>query len=128
MPAMTLTATEAKNRLGQVLEQAQRGPVVIESSGRRHSVVLSAAAYDALVAAAQSNAAGTRPRKGARAIDPGHAPLREVHGLGRRAERPLREKRPVERSVPTLVGGAHGAMGCASQSGLACRGRYAPPG
>jgi prevent-host-death family protein len=70
---MNLTATEAKNRLGQVLEQAQRGPVVIESSGRRHSVVFSAAAYDALVAAAQSNAAGTRPRKGAKAIDPGHA-------------------------------------------------------
>jgi prevent-host-death family protein len=49
---MDVTATEAKNRLGQMLEHCQREPVVIEKSGRRHSVLLSAAHYDALVAAA----------------------------------------------------------------------------
>ena len=48
---MEVTATEAKNRLGQMLEHAQREPVIIGKSGRRHSVLLSAAAYDALVAA-----------------------------------------------------------------------------
>jgi len=48
---MEVTATEAKNRLGQMLEHCQREPVVIEKSGRRHSVLLSAAHYDALVAA-----------------------------------------------------------------------------
>ena len=47
---MNLTATEAKNRLGQVLEQAQREPVFIEKSGRRHSVVLSVEQYDQLLA------------------------------------------------------------------------------
>lgn len=47
---MNLTATEAKNRLGQVLEQAQREPVFIEKSGRRHSVVLSVEQYDLLLA------------------------------------------------------------------------------
>ena len=47
---MNLTATEAKNRLGQVLEQAQREPVFIEKSGRRHSVVLSVEHYDLLLA------------------------------------------------------------------------------
>ena len=47
---MKVTATEAKNRLGQVLEQAQKGPVFIEKTGRRHSVVISAEHYDALVA------------------------------------------------------------------------------
>lgn len=48
---MSVSATEAKNRFGQLLEQAQRAPVVIEKSGRRHSVLLSAEAYDRLVAA-----------------------------------------------------------------------------
>ena len=47
---MQVTATEAKNRLGQMLEHCQREPVTIEKSGRRHSVLLSAAQYDALVA------------------------------------------------------------------------------
>lgn len=48
---MNLTATEAKNRLGHVLEQAQIRPVFIEKSGRPHSVVLSIACYEALVKA-----------------------------------------------------------------------------
>jgi prevent-host-death family protein len=47
---MIVTATDAKNRLGQMLEHCQREPVVIEKSGRRHSVLLSAAQYDELVA------------------------------------------------------------------------------
>ncbi len=50
---MEVTATEAKNRLGQMLEHCQREPVTIEKSGRRHSVLISAAKYDALVAAGQ---------------------------------------------------------------------------
>jgi prevent-host-death family protein len=50
---MEVTATEAKNRLGQMLEACQREPVVIEKSGRRHSVLLSAEQYDALVAAGE---------------------------------------------------------------------------
>jgi prevent-host-death family protein len=50
-PAMSVTATDAKNRFGQLLDQAQRGPVFIEKSGRRHSVLLSAELYDQLMAA-----------------------------------------------------------------------------
>ncbi|MBS0446530.1 MAG: type II toxin-antitoxin system prevent-host-death family antitoxin [Proteobacteria bacterium] len=46
-----VTATEAKNRLGQVLELAQRQPVFIEKAGRRHSVVLSVEHYEALLQA-----------------------------------------------------------------------------
>ena len=46
---MNVTATEAKNRLGQVLEQAQTRPVFIEKSGRRHSVVLSIEQYETLL-------------------------------------------------------------------------------
>ena len=46
---MDVTATEAKNRLGHVLERAQREPVFIEKSGRRHSVVLSVEQYERLV-------------------------------------------------------------------------------
>lgn len=50
---MRISATEAKNRFGQVLEQAQHGPVVIEKSGRPHSVVVSAEQFDALRSAAR---------------------------------------------------------------------------
>jgi prevent-host-death family protein len=62
---MEVTATDAKNRLGQMLEHCQREPVVIEKSGRRHSVLISAAQYDALVAAAAPAAT--------RGSDPGRA-------------------------------------------------------
>jgi prevent-host-death family protein len=48
---MRMTATEAKNRLGQVLEQAQRAPVFIDKAGRRHSVVLSSERYEELLRA-----------------------------------------------------------------------------
>ncbi len=48
---MEVTATEAKNRLGQMLEHCQREPVVIEKSGRRHSVLISARRFDDLLAA-----------------------------------------------------------------------------
>ncbi len=48
---MNVTATEAKNRLGQVLEQAQHKPVFIEKAGRRHSVVISAERYEQLLRA-----------------------------------------------------------------------------
>jgi len=51
---MEVTATEAKNRLGQMLDHCQREPVVIEKSGRRHSVLISAAQYDALLAASRA--------------------------------------------------------------------------
>ncbi len=67
---MQVTATEAKNRLGQMLEHCQREPVTIEKSGRRHSVLLSAAQYDTLLAAGAARAAG-------RAADPGRAFYRE---------------------------------------------------
>ena len=58
---MNVTATEAKNRLGLVLEQAQTKPVFIDKAGRRHSVVLSIGQYERLVAAS-----ATRPAKTAR--------------------------------------------------------------
>jgi prevent-host-death family protein len=58
---MEVTATEAKNRLGQMLDHAQREPVVIEKQGRRHSVLMSAAHYDALVAAGRGAQAQDAP-------------------------------------------------------------------
>lgn len=44
----SVTATEAKNRLGVVLEDAQRGPVVIRRQDRDVAVVLSMADYQRL--------------------------------------------------------------------------------
>jgi prevent-host-death family protein len=45
---MQVTATEAKNRFGQLLDAAQAGPVIIEKSGRKHSVLLSMQEYETL--------------------------------------------------------------------------------
>lgn len=61
---MMMTATEAKNRFGQVLEQAQKRPVFIEKAGRRHSVVISAEMYDRLVGAQQAPAPAERNEEG----------------------------------------------------------------
>ena len=46
----SVTATEAKNQLGQVLEDAISGPVTITKTGRRVAVVLSWSEYERLQA------------------------------------------------------------------------------
>lgn len=53
-----MSATDAKNKFGQVLEMAQAGPVRIQKNGRDVAVVLSAEQYSALQAA---GAAKVRP-------------------------------------------------------------------
>ena len=53
------TATEAKNKFGQVLEMAQAEPVRIQKNGRDVAVVLSPEQYGALVA--NSNAPKVNP-------------------------------------------------------------------
>lgn len=60
---MKMTATEAKNRLGQVLEHAQRAPVFIEKAGRRHSVVLSIERYEELIKAEAARSLKERTRE-----------------------------------------------------------------
>jgi prevent-host-death family protein len=60
---MNVTATDAKNRLGQVLESAQREPVFIDKSGRRHSVVISAARYEELLRAEQGGSMEARRKR-----------------------------------------------------------------
>jgi len=44
-----ITATDAKNKFGQMLEMAQKEPVRIQKNGRDVAVVLSPEQYDALV-------------------------------------------------------------------------------
>jgi prevent-host-death family protein len=44
-----MTATDAKNKFGQVLEMAQAEPVRIQKNGRDVAVVLSAEQYENLV-------------------------------------------------------------------------------
>jgi len=60
---MNLSATDAKNRLGQVLETAQREPVFIDKSGRRHSVVISATRYEELLRAEQGGSMEARRKR-----------------------------------------------------------------
>ena len=45
---MTLTASEAKNRFGRLLDSAQCEPVMIEKNGRPFAVLLSRHDYDRL--------------------------------------------------------------------------------
>jgi len=45
----SITATDAKNKFGQVLEMAQAEPVRIQKNGRDVAVVLSPEQYSALV-------------------------------------------------------------------------------
>ena len=47
----TVAATEAKNRLGAILDAAQREPIVIRRQDRDIAVLLSMADYDRLRAA-----------------------------------------------------------------------------
>lgn len=49
---MHVSATEAKNKFGQMLDACQHHPVIIEKAGRRHGVLMSARHYDQLVAKA----------------------------------------------------------------------------
>jgi prevent-host-death family protein len=60
---MNVSATEAKNRLGQMLEKAQTEPVFIEKAGRRHSVLLSVEQYEQLVAVQGHESAAQRKRR-----------------------------------------------------------------
>jgi prevent-host-death family protein len=62
---MNVSATEAKNRLGQMLDHAQRQPVVIQKGGRRHSVLLSAEQFDALLEAARQAPRTARGKRAA---------------------------------------------------------------
>jgi prevent-host-death family protein len=48
-----VTAAEAKNRFGEVLDAALREPVIIEKYGRAAAVLLSYAEYESLKAARQ---------------------------------------------------------------------------
>ena len=44
----TITATEAKNRFGQVLEMAQAEPVRVQKNGRDVAIVISSEQYAAM--------------------------------------------------------------------------------
>ncbi len=54
-----ITATDAKNRFGQVLEMAQAEPVRIQKNGRDVAIMLSADEYNRLLA--QAGAVKVRP-------------------------------------------------------------------
>lgn len=46
----TITATEAKNKLGAVIDAALAEPVMIEKSGRNSVVILAVSEYERLIA------------------------------------------------------------------------------
>jgi prevent-host-death family protein len=48
----TVTATEARVHFGEVMRQAQKGPIVVERDGIPKVVMISKEAYDELVSAA----------------------------------------------------------------------------
>lgn len=62
---MNFTATDAKNRPGQVLQEASTRPVSIEKADLPHSVVIGLDRDDALVLVSQRRV-GSRPDAGER--------------------------------------------------------------
>jgi len=60
---MNVTATEAKNRLGLVLDRSQREPVFIEKAGRPHSVVISNERYEQLLKSEAVESMAERKRR-----------------------------------------------------------------
>jgi prevent-host-death family protein len=53
MAMASMTATDAKNRFGEVLELARKEPVRVQKNGRDVAVVLSAEEYQSLIARGQ---------------------------------------------------------------------------
>jgi prevent-host-death family protein len=49
---LTISATQARIHFGEIMQQAQTSPVLVEKDGKPVVVVLSKQAYDALVASA----------------------------------------------------------------------------
>ena len=60
---MQLTATEAKNRFGQICAQAKREPVFVEKGGRIDSVILSVEQFEALKAQQTQKSMAQRKRE-----------------------------------------------------------------
>ncbi len=75
----TYTATEAKNKFGQLLDDAQRGPVRIEKYGRSSSYVVSEADYE-VIQAQKEKALRDILDESQRDIDAGRTiPMEQVH-------------------------------------------------
>jgi antitoxin Phd len=75
----TYSATEAKNKFGQLLDDAQRGPVRIEKHGRGSSYVVSEADYE-IVQAQKERALRDMLAESQRDIDAGRTiPMEMVH-------------------------------------------------
>lgn len=60
--SLTTSATEAKNRFGELCRQAKRGPVVVEKAGRPDTVLLSYEDYQRLTAPAAAASLAARRR------------------------------------------------------------------
>lgn len=60
---MQVTATEAKNRFGQICALAKTAPVIVEKDGRPDSVIVSYADYQALAASARQKTMAQRRRE-----------------------------------------------------------------
>ena len=46
----TISATQARIRFGELMQEAQKGPVTVEKDGKPQVVVISKRAYDELIA------------------------------------------------------------------------------
>lgn len=83
---ITIAAREAKTRFGELLDNAQRGPVTIEKHGRRVAVMLSATEYDELMAIKRQQLLA-EVQVGLEQLDRGEGIEYDETGLDRLAER-----------------------------------------
>lgn len=66
-PMKEITAKDAKNRFGQLLQSAQRGPVRVTRNGRPVGVVMSVQQFERLRGAAWERLTATMDRLGGEA-------------------------------------------------------------
>ncbi len=67
-PMKEITAREAKNRFGHLIDRAQSAPVCVTKKGRAVSVVMSIEQYERLRGAAWERLTATMDRLGAEAV------------------------------------------------------------
>ena len=97
---MNVTTTDLKQRTGQVLDDAQRGPVIIEKHGRVYGAVISRQDLEILEHAKNLKALKNSVQAGFSQIENGEYSTRSMSDLANEA------RRRVEKSVLTSLTGA----------------------
>lgn len=92
---MTVSATDLKQRTGQVLDDAQRAPVRIEKHGRVYGAVISRQDLEVLEGAKKLLALQSSVKAGFSQIENGEYSTRSMSDLAEEARRRVEARRAV---------------------------------